>query len=276
MATEKWLSGRSILVSGGTQGWRGDRSCRRSPRRRRADHHRPECRRRSATGRRTRDVRNTDTVPAHRPRRRHPGPCLGCGRHRSVRPPRLRRERSRNDLTWLDGRHDTGAVRQPHRGEPQVALLHHGRHHPPPPRATSGRQHCEHHLHRRTRWSALSAPYVAAKSGLAGVTRNAAFAHRWDKIRINGLDIGWTATEAEGKVQQEVAQLRRGLAGRGRRVSAHGPHQPPRGAGGVHDLSAVRSGRRGDRIGDRLGPTGHRRFGLRTWIRCKRDDLSAE
>lgn len=48
------------------------------------------------------------------------------------------------------------------------------------------------------------APYVAAKSGLAGVTRNAAFAHRWDKIRINGLDIGWTATEAEAKVQQEA------------------------------------------------------------------------
>lgn len=48
------------------------------------------------------------------------------------------------------------------------------------------------------------APYVAAKSGLAGVTRNAAFAHRWDRIRINGLDIGWTATEAEAKVQQEA------------------------------------------------------------------------
>ena len=46
------------------------------------------------------------------------------------------------------------------------------------------------------------APYVAAKSGLAGATRNAAYAHRWDKIRINGIDIGWTATEAEAKVQQ--------------------------------------------------------------------------
>lgn len=46
------------------------------------------------------------------------------------------------------------------------------------------------------------APYVAAKAGLAGATRNAAYAHRWDRIRINGLDIGWTATEAETKVQQ--------------------------------------------------------------------------
>jgi NAD(P)-dependent dehydrogenase (short-subunit alcohol dehydrogenase family) len=46
------------------------------------------------------------------------------------------------------------------------------------------------------------APYVAAKSGLAGATRNAAHAHRWDKIRINGVNIGWTATEAEAIVQQ--------------------------------------------------------------------------
>ena len=31
------------------------------------------------------------------------------------------------------------------------------------------------------------APYVAAKAGLAGLTRNAARAHRRDRIRINGL-----------------------------------------------------------------------------------------
>ena len=47
------------------------------------------------------------------------------------------------------------------------------------------------------------APYVAAKAGLAGATRNAAHAHRWDKIRINGIDIGWTATDAEAKIQRE-------------------------------------------------------------------------
>lgn len=46
------------------------------------------------------------------------------------------------------------------------------------------------------------APYVAAKSGLAGATRNAAHAHRWDRIRINGLDIGWTATPAEDAIQR--------------------------------------------------------------------------
>jgi NAD(P)-dependent dehydrogenase (short-subunit alcohol dehydrogenase family) len=46
------------------------------------------------------------------------------------------------------------------------------------------------------------APYVAAKAGLAGLTRNAAHAHRWNRIRINGLNIGWTDTEAEDATQR--------------------------------------------------------------------------
>ncbi|MFF4302777.1 SDR family oxidoreductase [Streptomyces sp. NPDC001601] len=46
------------------------------------------------------------------------------------------------------------------------------------------------------------APYSAAKAGLAGLTRNAAHAHRWDRIRINGLNIGWTDTEGEDVVQR--------------------------------------------------------------------------
>jgi NAD(P)-dependent dehydrogenase (short-subunit alcohol dehydrogenase family) len=46
------------------------------------------------------------------------------------------------------------------------------------------------------------APYVASKSGLVGLTRNAAFAHRWDRIRINGVNIGWTETEGEDAVQR--------------------------------------------------------------------------
>lgn len=48
------------------------------------------------------------------------------------------------------------------------------------------------------------APYVAAKAGLAGLTRNAAHAHRWDRIRINGVNIGWTATEGEDRIQREA------------------------------------------------------------------------
>jgi len=46
------------------------------------------------------------------------------------------------------------------------------------------------------------APYVAAKAGLAGLTRNAAHAHRWDRIRINGLNIGWTDTDGEDATQR--------------------------------------------------------------------------
>jgi NAD(P)-dependent dehydrogenase (short-subunit alcohol dehydrogenase family) len=46
------------------------------------------------------------------------------------------------------------------------------------------------------------APYVASKAGLAGLTRNAAHAHRWDRIRINGVNIGWTATEGEDLIQR--------------------------------------------------------------------------
>lgn len=48
------------------------------------------------------------------------------------------------------------------------------------------------------------APYVAGKAGLAGLTKNAAHAHRWDRIRINGLNIGWTATDQETVVQRET------------------------------------------------------------------------
>jgi NAD(P)-dependent dehydrogenase (short-subunit alcohol dehydrogenase family) len=50
---------------------------------------------------------------------------------------------------------------------------------------------------------AFLAPYVAAKAGLAGLTRNAAHAHRWDRIRINGLNIGWSATDGEDLTQRQ-------------------------------------------------------------------------
>ncbi|MFZ2241125.1 MAG: oxidoreductase, partial [Gordonia amarae] len=46
------------------------------------------------------------------------------------------------------------------------------------------------------------APYVSAKAGLAGLTRNAAYAHRFDRIRINGVNIGWTETEGETQIQK--------------------------------------------------------------------------
>ncbi len=51
---------------------------------------------------------------------------------------------------------------------------------------------------------AFLAPYVAAKAGLAGLTRNAAHAHRWDRIRINGLNMGWSATDGEDVTQRRA------------------------------------------------------------------------
>lgn len=46
------------------------------------------------------------------------------------------------------------------------------------------------------------APYVGSKAALAGLTKNAAFAHRFDRIRINGLNIGWSATPGEAVTQK--------------------------------------------------------------------------
>ena len=50
--------------------------------------------------------------------------------------------------------------------------------------------------------SAILAPYAASKGGLASLTRNAAHAHQRDRIRVNGLNIGWTATEGEDATQR--------------------------------------------------------------------------
>lgn len=47
------------------------------------------------------------------------------------------------------------------------------------------------------------APYVATKAGLIGLTRNAAYAHRWDRVRINGINMGWTQTEGEDATQRQ-------------------------------------------------------------------------
>lgn len=48
------------------------------------------------------------------------------------------------------------------------------------------------------------APYVASKGGLAHLTKNAAHAHRFDRIRINGVNIGWTLTEGEDVIQRKA------------------------------------------------------------------------
>lgn len=50
--------------------------------------------------------------------------------------------------------------------------------------------------------------YSASKGALATLTRNAANAHLSDRIRVNGINMGWAATPGEQKMQGET--LRKG------------------------------------------------------------------
>jgi NAD(P)-dependent dehydrogenase (short-subunit alcohol dehydrogenase family) len=43
--------------------------------------------------------------------------------------------------------------------------------------------------------------YASSKAALAALTRNAGYQLAPDRIRVNGLNIGWTATEGEHAVQ---------------------------------------------------------------------------
>ncbi len=46
------------------------------------------------------------------------------------------------------------------------------------------------------------AAYSMSKAALVGLTRNTAHAHRWDRIRVNAVNLGWTETEAEDDIQR--------------------------------------------------------------------------
>ena len=106
------------------------------------------------------------------------------------------------------------------------------------------------------------APYVAAKAGLAGLTRNAAHAHRWDRIRVNGVNIGWTETEGEDAIQREF----HGAGDDWRELAAAtlpmGKLGQVGGRGRAGRAAALRPQRRGHRVGHRLGPAGGGRIGL--------------
>ncbi len=47
------------------------------------------------------------------------------------------------------------------------------------------------------------AAYSASKGALAVLTKNAANAHKHDKIRINGINMGWTLTDHEDELQKQ-------------------------------------------------------------------------
>jgi NAD(P)-dependent dehydrogenase (short-subunit alcohol dehydrogenase family) len=48
------------------------------------------------------------------------------------------------------------------------------------------------------------AVYASTKAALAAVTRNAAHAHRFDRTRVNAINVGWVDTPAERKMQAET------------------------------------------------------------------------
>ncbi|TPM06485.1 SDR family oxidoreductase [Mesorhizobium sp. B2-3-11] len=48
------------------------------------------------------------------------------------------------------------------------------------------------------------AVYSATKGALATLTKNVANAHRFDRIRVNGINVGWTDTPAERIMQAET------------------------------------------------------------------------
>ncbi len=43
--------------------------------------------------------------------------------------------------------------------------------------------------------------YAASKGAMVTLTKNAAHAHMADRIRVNGINLGWVATEAEHRMQ---------------------------------------------------------------------------
>jgi NAD(P)-dependent dehydrogenase (short-subunit alcohol dehydrogenase family) len=47
--------------------------------------------------------------------------------------------------------------------------------------------------------------YAAGKAALALLTKNAAQAHRFDRIRVHGINVGWTDTPGERATQAAIA-----------------------------------------------------------------------
>ena len=46
--------------------------------------------------------------------------------------------------------------------------------------------------------------YSASKAALSTLTKNAAQAHMADRIRVNGINLGWVATETEDRLQRQA------------------------------------------------------------------------
>ena len=54
------------------------------------------------------------------------------------------------------------------------------------------------------------AVYASTKASLGALTKNAAYAHRFDRVRVNGINVGWTDTPAERHMQSVTLELGEG------------------------------------------------------------------
>ncbi len=85
------------------------------------------------------------------------------------------------------------------------------------------------------------AVYASTKSALAGLTKNTAHAHRFDRIRVNGICAGWVDTPAEREMQANTLSLGEDWLGRAPPSNPSDGLSAPRKSGGWRFISCRRS-----------------------------------
>ena len=95
--------------------------------------------------------------------------------------------------------------------------------------------------------------YSSSKGALAILTKNVAHAVRSHRIRVNGLNIGWTETPGEHAIQKRDGKPADWLAARRAGAALRPPDQAARRGDGI-GLPAERRERDDDRRADRLRP----------------------
>ena len=98
------------------------------------------------------------------------------------------------------------------------------------------------------------AAYCASKGALETLTKNTAYALLRNRIRVNGLNIGWMASEGEDRIQREYPQRPGRLAGEGGGEPAVRPPRRPARGGARLRLSSSSGIRPDDRLGHLLRP----------------------
>ena len=104
--------------------------------------------------------------------------------------------------------------------------------------------------------------YSASKAALALLTRNAAHAHRFDHIRINGIHLGWVDTPAERQMQSVTLGLGEEWLAKANAAPADRAFAGARGRGAAGALSPRRCVLPDDRLLDRSGAMGAERSRL--------------